>query len=484
MPAILVYMVAVVLPIVWAAKLIYNALFHPLSKFPGPKIAAATKIPIAWKTWQGLAPHWILALHEEYNSDVVRISPDELSFIEPAAWTEICGARQGFQKNPKLTPGVNSIVNANDADHRRLRQIMSHAFSDKAIKEQEYLIQFHVDEMLRFIKAESSPRTVDLVEWVNWTFFDIVGDLAFGEPFGALQGSTARAWASMINLATHGFSKLSVFARFPPVGFIIQSLLWKKLRQARDEHGVAAAEKVNRRLQSEKCRPDFIGHILAHNNTKGGMSHNEIVSNAATLIIAGADTTASTVAGTLSLLIQNPPAMQKVRDEIFGAFAESKEIQFQSLDRLKYLSAVIQESLRMYPPVTNGQVRVMPQGGGVVCGHALPGGTYLQINQYAANMCTRNFVSPATFAPSRWMEDDQFCTDKTDAVQPFSFGPRNCIGKNLALFQIRLILAHIFWNFEIGVVEETDMHWSDQKAWATWQRVPLIVELRERQLSL
>lgn len=126
----------------------------------------------------------------------------------------------------------------------------------------------------------------------------------------------------------------------------------------------------------------------------------------------------------------------------------------------------------------------MPQEGGVVCGHSLPGGTYLPISQLAAKMSTRSFLSPATFAPSRWREDEKFGADKLDTVQLFSFGPRNCIGKNFALFQIRLILTHIFWNFEIEPVEQTDMHWNDQKAWATWHRVPLIVRLLERRLDL
>ena len=85
----------------------------------------------------------------------------------------------------------------------------------------------------------------------------------------------------------------------------------------------------------------------------------------------------------------------------------------------------------------------MPQACGVVCGHALQGGTYLQIKQYAADMCTPKFVSPATFASSRWMGDDQFCTDMTDAVQPFSFEPHNYIGHNLALFPILLVLSYV-----------------------------------------
>lgn len=477
------YFVAITSLVLWIGKLLYNVYFHPLSKFPGPKFAAATKVPLALKTWKGVLAPWVLALHEGYDSDIVRISPDELSFIAPAAWNDICGVQQRFEKNPVLTPGLNSIANANEADHTRLRKIMSYAFSERAIREQENLIQSHVDDMLDRMRNEASPRILDLEAWINWTLFDIVGDLAFGEPFGALQGSTARAWASMIGTATRGYSQLCVFGRFPPVGSIIQSLMWKTLRRARDQHDAAAAEKTNRRLDSEKQRADFLGYILAHNHIKGGMSREEIVSNASTLIVAGADTMGTTLTGTIFLLLQNPSAMHRVRDEIRCAFAEAKEIQFQNLDRLEYLPAVLQEALRMYPPATNGQARVTPQEGAVVCGHAIPGGTCVQINQWAANMCTRNIVSPATFAPTRWMGDDEYRTDKLDAVQPFSVGPRNCIGKSLALFQVRLILCHLFWNFDFEPVEETDMHWRDQKAWVTWDKKPLVVGVHDRKMD-
>ncbi|KAI4189221.1 MAG: hypothetical protein L6R41_001601 [Letrouitia leprolyta] len=477
------YLVAITVPILWLGKLVYNVYLHPLSKYPGPKAAAATKVPLALKTWQGVMARWVLALHEEHNSDVVRISPDELSFIAPDAWTDICGVRQRFRKNSVLTPGLDSIVNANETDHPRLRKVMSYAFSEKAIKEQEYLIQSHVDELVDRMRKEASPRILDLEEWINWTYFDIVGDLAFGEPFGTLQGSTARGWASKTKIATRGYTQLCVFGRFPPVGSIIQALMWKKLRGARDQHDAAAAEKTNRRLDSEKHRPDFVGHILAHNDIKGGMSRQEIISNASTLILAGADTMVTTTTGTLSLLIQNPPAMQRVQDEIHSAFTEAKDIQFHNLDRLEYLPAVIQEALRMYPPATNGQARITPREGAVVCGHALPGGTCVQINQYAANMCTRNFSSPTTFAPTRWMGDEKFSDDKLDAVQPFSFGPRNCIGKTLALFQVRLVLCKLFWNFDIEAVGETDKDWRNQKSWATWHRKPLILGVRERKMD-
>lgn len=118
---------------------VYNIYFHPLSVYPGPKVAAATKIPIAYVSWIGRLSHWQQALHEEFDSDVVRISPDELSFISPTAWRDIYATRQGgtnpFSKDLVLYTGIKSFVAANDADHSRIRRLLSYAFSDKALRE-------------------------------------------------------------------------------------------------------------------------------------------------------------------------------------------------------------------------------------------------------------------------------------------------------------------------------------------------------------
>ena len=424
-------------------------------------------------------PYWLLHLHEQYESDVIRIGPDELSFISPTAWNDICGRGPGFPKNPALTPGISAIISANDSDHRRYRQTLSAAFSDKALKEQESIIRIHVDKLMDCFRARAGIENIDLLQWFNWAIFDVVGDLAFGESFDCLQGSAHRAWVANIALATKGVSKLSVFSRFPPLDRVMQLLLWNTIRGTRNEHDRLSAEKVNRRLAVDKDRPDFLGYI-SRNNSKGGMTRDEIIRNSASLISAGVETTAALLTGTLFLLIQNPLELQKVQKEIRDSFIDAEDIQLQHMYRLRYLNAVIEEASRMYPPAINGQTRKTPVEGGTVSGFALPGGIAVQINQYAANRSTRNFVSPATFAPSRWLGDSQFETDKKDACQPFSVGPRNCIGKNLALFEMRLIIARLFWNFEMEPVEETDRGWLNQLGWMAWQRKPLIVRLIAR----
>ncbi|MCJ1241690.1 hypothetical protein MMC14_009696 [Varicellaria rhodocarpa] len=97
----------------------------------------------------------IKALHDQYKSNVVWISPDDLSFIDPSAWNDMLmfqRGRESFQKdviiygNPPQV--VHAVLTANDADHARMRRILAHAFSEKAVKTQEPLVQSHIDILM------------------------------------------------------------------------------------------------------------------------------------------------------------------------------------------------------------------------------------------------------------------------------------------------------------------------------------------------
>lgn len=101
-----------------SSKSICMIYLHPLSKFLGPKLAAATKVPIAAASWNGALSHWLKDLNQYYSTNVVRIvciSSDELSFISPSAWKDSCGNRQGrpsFPKDLGVYAGVKSIHTA------------------------------------------------------------------------------------------------------------------------------------------------------------------------------------------------------------------------------------------------------------------------------------------------------------------------------------------------------------------------------------
>lgn len=159
------------------------------------------------------------------------------------------------------------------------------------------------------------------------------------------------------------------------------------------------------------------------------MSMEETYVCAQVLIVAGSETTATALTGATSLLLENAEALKRLTAEIEDRFGSEDDITIQSTAELPYLSAVVQESLRMCPPGPAVFPRVVPEGGRVVCGQFVPGGFTVGVHQLAADRSSRNFADPESFLPERWLGDLHFVKDDKAACQPFSYGPRNCIGK-------------------------------------------------------
>lgn len=100
-------------------------------------------------------------------------------------------------------------------------------------------------------------------------------------------------------------------------------------------------------------------------------------------------------------------------------------------------------------------------------------------------MSPTNFYDPDHFIPERWLPEAKnnpsspFFSDNRDVLQPFSTGPRNCIGKNLAYAEMRVILARVLWNFDLQLCEES-LDWKDQETYALWNKRPLMCKLVRR----
>jgi cytochrome P450 len=215
------------------------------------------------------------------------------------------------------------------------------------------------------------------------------------------------------------------------------------------------------------------------------MSLQEIETTFNILIIAGSETTASALAGTTGYLLKNPMCLATLVQEIRSNFEEERDINLSSVGKLPYLSAVIEKGLRIAPPVPSGLPRVTPTEGGIVCSEWLPGRTNISFSQWSAYRSPLNFSRPNEFIPERWLQSNrasQFSTDK-NTLQPFSFGPRNCIGKNLAYAELRLILSRMIWNFDLSFPREMQGYdWANQKTYVLVEKQPLKVRLSPRKL--
>lgn len=155
-----------------AVRTIYNAFFHQLSVYPGPRSWAATSWPFHLSNIKGRLSHDLSILHNCYGP-VVRIAPNELSYTTGQAWKDIYGHRQGKEEMPKIRlpppDGGHSIVTANREDHSRHRRLLAHAFSEKALREQEPFFQEYVDLLMRRLRQHAASGPIDIVQWWNFT---------------------------------------------------------------------------------------------------------------------------------------------------------------------------------------------------------------------------------------------------------------------------------------------------------------------------
>jgi cytochrome P450 len=334
----------------------------------------------------------VLALYEQYGP-VVRISPNELAFNTPQAFRDIYGARTGgcFAKDRShyLPPanGVDHLVCAVDnAVHARQRRLLAHAFSDRALRDQEGLIRGYVDTMIGKLRAEitrTNSARIDISNWMNYTTFDITGDLLFGESFDCLKDSRLHPWIQLIFSSIKALAIAGVANQFPVLGSIFHAMIPKAVKRKAIEHFNLAAQKVDRRLETNMTRPDFISAILQNGLSEakgqyldGGriMSRAEIHSNAFILIVAGSETAATLLSGCIFYLCTNPLIMSRLVSEIRSTFTKEDEITFRNAASLTYLAAVIEESLRMHPPFVTSLTRITPPGGSMIDGHYVPAG--------------------------------------------------------------------------------------------------------------
>lgn len=140
----------------------------------------------------------------------------------------------------------------------------------------------------------------------------------------------------------------------------------------------------------------------------------------------------------------------------------------------------------MYPPVPVGPPRRIPPGGQSILGQYIPGGTRVCIRHYNTYHWPGNFHNPDEFVPERWLPKPpvEYANDKRDCVQPFNYGPRNCLGQNMAKHEMRLLYSKILWRFDLEEPKEAPHdNWLDQKVYALWEKKPLMCRLIPRDVS-
>lgn len=168
------------------------------------------------------------------------------------------------------------------------------------------------------------------MKWYNLTTFDLIGDLAFGEPFGGLDSSEYHLWVSTIfdSIRVLGFIKLR--DKYPLFFRLLAPFIPKSVAGARERQIHHTNITVRKRLQNQQDRgpADFMQSMLRHRGEKDGLTDVELEANSRVLIIAGSETTATLLSGVTYWLLRTPKALEKVTEEVRTAMHSEAEITF------------------------------------------------------------------------------------------------------------------------------------------------------------
>ena len=481
-------------PIAFVAKIfcsvIYNVFFHPLRKIPGPTAAAATTIPYATHLMDGRMPEWLTALHERYG-EVVRIHPDEVSFIGSSAWRDIYNSHPPFPK-PKFgtapSPnGVRPMMTTNTEDHDRQRRIFSHAFSTSALKDQEGVVSYYADLMVERLKERvaNGEDTIDILRWYQYATFDIIGDLCFGESFSCLETGSNHPWIATIYRNIKFAKIVGTLQCFPPMESLLQATMPASVKGRMRKTFAWSQNQITKRMEQKINRSDIMEHVLK-NNHKQGMTRDEIDSTMATLVLAGSgDTTAVAIAATTYYALKNPSVMNNLLSEIrTGLGSEPNDCTNATISKMPFLHATIQEAMRMHPPVPLSPPRLIDRPGSQICGVPFPPGYRASVAAKTGYLSPSKWTDSDTFLPERWYQDApaRYKADDRDFLQPFNVGPRNCLGKSLAWVEMNLIFAKTVLAFDLEWSERNREvgEWTDQKTYLLNEKKPLYVRLIPR----
>ena len=333
------------------------------------------------------------------------------------------------------------LITTDGADHLWRRRLMQPAFHRKSIQQWGGVMQRATSDLLASWQpgqeVEVSQSMIDLT-------FRILGQILFSLDLqrSDLQGAFA---------AIEAYVNQSRLLTPPP---FVPTPLNRRFLRAR-----AALERIISRFVDEHQRqPErFVGDVLsfllqAHEQSQGAekaLSPDEVLGEINELIPAGHETLASALMWVWYLLARYPEVEGRLHAELWDVLGE-RQPTLDDLPRLPYSKWVLQETLRLYPPIFAFSRRA--DRGGEVCGYRIPHGALLFLSPWVTHRSPAYWVEPEEFRPERFASQDDLSRLR-GAYFPFGDGVHRCLGEHLAMIEGQLIIATIAQRYRLSLVE-------------------------------
>lgn len=428
--------------------------WHPLARFPGSIGFKLTKLCTVFASWKGDYFRRVKQMHDRYGP-IVRVAPNAVSINDASAVAAVLGAnglpKDRYYRARRPAPDAGALIVLSGNEHAHRRKLWNRGLGKDALATHAQSAAAGIDKLrVQFDKAAGAGDAVDLTMWLRFYGFDFMGKFAFDRDFGLMDsGKDSRGvWTSVAKFVV----AVDIIAHMHWLGNRAMYLpgLINSLAGMRG----FATSCVKDRLERPATKLDLWYYLgMEDEESSGRLSVPELAAEGTLAIVAGADTSASTMTVIIYFLLRHPECLAKAREEVDGLVASglSPWTNTDCHDALPYLSACMNETLRLMPVVPTNGSRGVPVGSGgkVISGHFIPEGTEVFVSPYMLHHDPRNFA-PETeaFRPQRWLGAPEWHTNRL-AFIPFSAGPAQCVGKTLARIEILMVLSALlrFYDF-------------------------------------
>ncbi|KAF4991746.1 hypothetical protein FGRMN_7636 [Fusarium graminum] len=436
-------------------KVIYRLTFHSLSTIPGPRLPAASSLWIRWQRWHGRLSFKADALLTEYGP-IIRIAPN-IVLINDIETVQSIFIRQDLDTAPTAIRALRIgghdwtvTYPSNPLAKERRRPVMM-ASTTKSLRHWQPTFEANISKMIERLEESQGKKSEDIVHHLR---------------IATLLNSLIVMGGSQVTIDPGDFPHIVGEYNFLVVWrlclpeWLFEWLEYSPFREAAFRVKSSDAlfdlgHQVIEAAESGKGGEDMrtIYDLLVEGMSKGPFGNNrtELSAEMAGQILAATETTSSALAFIFYYLAQDPLTVEAIYTELQTVDC------YEKLESLKMLNACITEGLRFRPPVALTGSRVAPKGGLNILGYYIPEGTVITTQSLSISRQRPDlFPNFDEFDPSRWLEKDSVInTERRRCLAPFGIGARRCPGNNMAIFQMRMLLAAIIRAFRLSVAPMT-----------------------------
>ncbi len=385
--------------------------------------------------------------------------------------------------------GFGGVFASNGETWRRQRPMVMAAFDPGHIRTY-FPSLVHITQRFqsRWQGAATRGEAIDLTGDLMRFTVDAIAGLAFGADINTLESDD--------EIIQQHLDKI-----LPALGRRLQALFpyWRYFRLPADRrlagHVEALREAVEgfiaqarARLAADPARRAAPANLIeamiaARDDPASGLNDRDVSGNVLTMLLAGEDTTANTLAWMIHLLSRHPQALARARAEVRAVLGDDRvPTRLDQLSRLDFVEACAHETMRL-KPVAPMQVQQAARDT-VVAGVEMPAGSLMIFLTRMGSVDARNFPDPEAFDPERWLNDGGGHPAAPNSAKrvsmPFGAGPRICPGRYLALLEMKMAMAMLLGSFEIESVTTPDGAPAQERLAFTMSPVGLKLTLRAR----